>query len=343
MAEAEPEPEGDLFKATLSIDVVTPTDPDLAGVDSAIDEFRFRRIPPPPDRCPAMAQALEKRRIEALMDGAYDRAAEYDQLSRDFQAMMQTQTQKQCEDRVVETLFQRWQQLQRQQRDTSEQWDCILRDFLNENGKQLQVLQSQQNTEIELFIARWRDLTVLRPFMKPSQALLQLREQEKAMGIARLYAEAKAVQAEADRLQRAETRAAQARINAQMASERNRLSEKHSKEIEALYDHRERTLRSIHAAREKELRPIETALQQMKAKRPTLPKRPSSLPALTPSRVVSAGQECLCSGRTAARYSIFKSEKKAVLLELPPMDEGVLEQMKNPAALRVRLTVKGRA
>jgi hypothetical protein len=174
-----------------------------------------------------------------------------------------------------------------------------------------------------------------------------LREQEKAMGLARLYAEAKAVQTEAGRLQREETRSAQARINAQMTSERYRLSEKHEKEIDALYDHRDRTLRSIQAARDKELRPIETALQQMKAKRPTLAKRPSSLPALATSRVPSAGptpvQEGLCSGRTAARYSMFKAEKRAALLEVPPMDEGVLEQMKNFPTGRVRLAVRGRA
>jgi hypothetical protein len=347
------QPSGDeLFKETRSLDVITPTLDQVSSPHSprnlefeiSIDLLREKNAIPPPEIRPAIAQLLEERRVGALMDGDYDSAAEYDRLFQVLQSAIQLEEQKKNEDHVIEVLYQRWQQLQSQQKDVNDKWDQKMTDFLSENDKQQEILREQQHVQIELFLGKWKDPNFLRAFSKPSPKLIQLREQERAMGLARMYSQAKEVRTMADRLQREETQAAQARIHTQMTNERHKLSDKHEKECQALSAYRERMLRSIQMERQKELRPIQTAIQQLKAKKTPPVKRPSSLPSLPSRRADSScgssflAQDSLCSARTAVRYSIFKSERKTTVLDVGPVDDRLLAQMKSPPTARPRST-----
>jgi hypothetical protein len=343
----------EVFKETRSTDVITPTFSDVTSsgnsdIEVAIDGLRQKKFIPPPEIRPVLAQVLENRRVSALLDGDYDTAAECDTLGQVLQAMIQAEEQKRNEDSVIEALYQRWQQLQTQLAEVRGKWDQKLAEFLSATDNQRAFLKDQQDAEVEAFIARWKDPAFLRPYSKPSVKLMQLRDQEKTMGVSRMYGQAKEVRAIADRLQREETQAAQARISAQMASERHKLSEKHGKEIQALCAYRERMIKSIEAEKQKELRPIQTAIQQLKAKKTTPSKRPSSLPSLPSRRAESScsssplAQDGLCSPRTAARYSIFRSERKTTLLDVVPVNDRLLAQMKDPPTARSKSAVTAR-
>jgi hypothetical protein len=322
--------------------VSPPTSPEDPEVAKAINLLVNRLIPPPPELHGAVSQVLEKRRVEALMDGDYDVAEEQERIAALLQNTIQAEQQKENENRTLDALYQRWQQLQTQQQQISAKWESKLAEFTAQNDRQQQELQAQWDEELEHFLAKWKDPSFLRPFAKPSPKLLQLREQERAMGIARMYPQAKEMKSIADRLQREETQAAQWRINSQMTMERHKLCLKHEKEARAMTVYRDRTIKAIQNDKARELRPILSALQQMKAKKSPMAKYPA-LPALPPARAESASAACgaenLCSPRTAARYSIFRSEKKTTLLEVSPVDDHTLAQMKKP---KTNSTARGR-
>jgi hypothetical protein len=331
-------PEGVIMSLPLDGDPDAPLS-EQSELDEAIEALVYRRVSPPPELRGVMFQILEKRRVQALMDGEYDIAEQHDKISGLLQTTIQAEQERQNQDRALDALFQRWQQLQSQQQQITAKWDLRLSDFIAESDQQREDLQRVQDLEIEHFIARWKDPSFLHPFSKPSQKLLQLREQERAMGIARMYSQAKEMKAAADRLQREETQAAQARMNAQMAAERHKLSLKHEREMKSLAAYRERGVKSIQAEKAKELRPIQSALLQMKAKKATPTKLPSPLPSLPPSRGDSpstASGENLCSPRTATRYSYFRSEKRRTVLDVAPVDDALLEQMKKPTTSTTR-------
>jgi hypothetical protein len=203
------------------------------------------------------------------MAGDYDRAEEQDRILRLLQTSIQTAEQKRSEDSSIDRLYARWQQLEKLQQEITEKWDVKLRELTETNDEEQFLLQAQQSQEIEHFIAKWKDPAFLRPFTKPTQKLLQLREQERHMGLSRMYAQAKETKAVADKLQRDETQAAQGRINAQMTAERQKISARHERELKRLAIKRDQLAQSARERRQKQLRPVLTAIQQIKAKRVT--------------------------------------------------------------------------
>jgi hypothetical protein len=278
------------------------------------------------------------------MAGDYDRAEEQDRIAQLLQTTIQNAEQKRNENLSINRLYERWQQLQKDQQEITEKWDQRLHEIMNECDEQQTQLHIQQTEEIERFIGKWKDPGFLRPFTKPTQKLLQLREQERAMGLARMYAQAKEMKVVADRLQREETQAAQTRINGQMTAERQKIGRRHDRELKILILKRDQEMKSIRERKQKELRPVLTAIQQIKAKKGKPFRHPSSLPAL-PARaenVSAAGQENLCSPRTAARYSVYRAEKKTVMLEVVPVDEQMIAQLRKPTTGRAKSVITGR-
>jgi len=180
----------------------------------------------------------------------------------------------------------------------------------------------------------------LRPYTKPSSRLLQLREQERSMGIARMYSQAKDMKMVADRLQRKETQAAQTRIAQQMAVERQKLSLRHQREAQALEVYKERTIRAIRNEKLKELRPILTALRQIKAKK-TAPKRNPFTPMREENSLLAV-QDNLASPKAAKRFAQFRAEKKTTLLDVGPVDDQLLAQMKKPTVTRTKSVLTAR-
>lgn len=342
----------ELFNNTRPHDVVEPEESDDRGLESgivvgsssgsmeepremteiekAIDDLVNRYIPPPVELRNAIADLAEKRRLEALMEGDYDTAEQQDKIATLLQTVLQTEQQRQSEDRSIDQLFQRWQTLQLKQKQITEKWDTKINAFIQEVEQQEEELQDKQDEEIEEFIARWKDPVFLRPFGKPSPKLLQLREQERAMAVSRMYAQAKEMKAYADKLQREETQAAQARINSQMSIERSKLSAKHEKEMDTLRTYKERMLKSMENDKARELRPIKTALAQIKSKKHS----PSKLPTLPSGRETSMStvhnQREADTQRAQTKYSQFRAEKKTTLLDIVPVDDAVLQQMRRP-------------
>ena len=343
-------------------------------LDEAIEELVNHFKPPKQELRTPMMQYLERRRVEALIAGDYDQAEKQDKIAGILQTVIQNEQQKINEDKTIDILYGRWQQLIQKQNRINQKWDTKVQEFIAESDKQKEEMEIAHEEEVENFLSKWKDPSFLRPFNKPSSKLLQLREQEKAMAISRMYSQAKEMKAVADRLQREETQQAQAKISATMTMERNKLAAKQNKEVNAWNSYRQRMLKSFQAERQKELRPIQTAMQQIKAKKSSPmkgsgAKRPhygianSALPVLPNSRAESALSEASTrsahqskksansnasnaannnnnnfSPRTQAIYTRFRSEKKTTLLDVAPVDEATLLAMKKPPTTRPRST-----
>jgi hypothetical protein len=249
---------------------------------------------------------------------------------------VQSAEQKLNEDQAIDSLYRRWQQLQQAQQQVAARWDAKIADFVAGQARQVGVLEAQHAAEVERLASRWKDAVFLRPFTKPSLRLLQLREQERAMGITRMYARAKDTKAVADKLQREETRAAQVRIAQQMAAERAKMVVKQQREAAALETYREKTVEAMQGEKEKEMRPILTAIGQIKAKK-TAPRR-QWLPTVSEE----CGPTPSETGGVAKRYARFRAEKKPTLLEVAPVDDQAVAQMKRPQTARTRSVVTTR-
>lgn len=342
-------------------------------LDEAIYELVHHFKPPAQELRTPITQLLERRRVEALIAGDYDLAEEQDKIAGILNTVLQNEQQKINEDKTIDILYSRWQQLIQKQNQINAKWDAKVQEFIAESDKQKQEMEIAHEEEVDNFISRWKDPNFLRPFNKPSSKLLQMREQEKAMAISRMYAQAKEMKAVADRLQREETQQAQAKISATMTMERNKLAAKQNKEENAWNSYRQRMLKSFQAERQKELRPVQTAMQQIKAKKSSPMKGSgakrqhygipnSALPTLPNSRAESALSEASnksghsnkkgnsnananannnnnFSPRTQAIYTRFRSEKKTTLLDVGPVDEATLLSMKKPPTSRPRSTV----
>ena len=243
--------------------------------------------------------------------------------------------QKQAEDVRDGALYSRWKSLQKQQQEINNRWNQKISEFKSSSEAQFSKLEETQNKEVEEFILKWKDPNFLRQFNKPSTRLLQIREQERAMAVSRMYQQAKEMKAIGDKIQSEETNASQIRMSSQMALERKRLSEKHEKEKHKLIVHRDTSLRNMELEKKKELRPVNTALSQIKLKKVSTSTRPgtSQLPSLghTTSRTPQMTErDSVHSSPTQKKYSRFRSEKRTTLLEVTPLDEETLSMMKRP-------------
>jgi hypothetical protein len=306
---------------------------DESEIDIAISQLLQRSVLP--DLRLQFPQILEQRRLEALMAGDYDKAEQCDKIMSIHQSLLQQAEHKQIEERSIDSLYQRWQKLQVAHQEITDKWDSKISLFLGQSQQKEIALQAKFDEEIEQFIAKWKDPAFLRPFNKPSVKLIQLREQERAMGLTRMYAQAKELKLVADRLQREETRSAQSRISTQMAAERQSLGVKQEKEHKSLAGYRDRALKAMQDERAKELRPITLAMQQMKAKKGSVTPKPGGADS-------GQLQEGGVSPETQARYAQFRSGKRTTLLGVAPVDDQVIAQMKGPSTTRRTTLSRGR-
>lgn len=283
-----------------------------AKLDEYIDVMVNRFQTPPAEARPAILQLLNRRRITALVVGDYDRAEQQDKNREVFNYTIQLEEERLSEDNRIDILFQRWQQLQRDQQTITEQWDSRITAFAKDDQVIFDKLTEDHNAERAEFDKLWQDPNTLRPFTKPSARLLQLREQERAMAVSRLYAKAKDMKAFADKIQREETDAAQERIRLQMDIDKQRMLRRQEAEISKHKVHRESVITMLDGEKQEALRPCVTAMSQIRLKKANLPKsRKSQGKGTTDAVPISA--------RSHQMYAAFKAEKKPQLLPVRPV------------------------
>jgi hypothetical protein len=293
-------------------------------LDEFIDVMEHRFVLPPPDARVAVLQLIERRRVTALIEANYDQAGAQEKLRESFRISPQLEEEQLSEDHRVDALFQRWQSLRRQEQEISERWDSRIDRLIADEREKAEVTHARHQQEQNDFAERWKNPATLVAFTKASARLLQLREQERAMAVARLYAQAKEMKSFADQVQHDETVAAQLRIREQMDADKRTMLKRQEDERQAIETHRTALVNSYLIEKNEELRPIVTAIAQIRAKRPSANSgRVSALATERNQRDVACA-----TPRTQQRYAAFKAEKKVAKLKVKPVDE---EQSKSRA------------
>lgn len=287
-------------------------------IDQHLDLMINRFQPPPPHMRGPIQQLINKRRVTALVSGDYDAAEVQDKAHETFNMVVQMEQDRLNEDHRIDILFARWQQLQQEHAEISEKWDEKMKKYADDDQEKYDQLLLKQQEEQEAFTNRWKDPNNLRKFNKPSNRLTQLREQEKAMAVSKMYQKAKDMKMVADKLQKEETAAAQSKIAQAMQIEKQKMLERQEFDRKKHVEHREKELETMEIHRQRELFPVVNAMQQIKCKKGnTVNPKTSSLN----TRSVDDTSTQTLSPRTATTYAHFRSEKRTVRLAVQPIDD----------------------
>jgi hypothetical protein len=284
-------------------------------LDEYIDVIEHRFVLPPPDARPAVIQLIERRRVTALVAGNYDQAGVQEKLRESYRISLQLEDEQLNEDHRVDALFQRWQLLKQQEQEITERWDMKIDSLIAEERQKLDDMNARHQKEQKDFAEHWKDPATLRAFTKASARLLQLREQERAMAISRMYAQAKEMKAFADKVQRDETAAAELRIEERMSATRRAMLKQQDFERATFETHRTSVVNTYLFEKNEELRPIVTAIAQIRLK------RANSLSGQTSALATERGAVGSQTPRTQQRYAAFKAEKKVAKLRVCSVDD----------------------
>ena len=285
--------------------------------------------PPPVEKRSAIKQRLSKRRIEAIMSGSYDEAEEIDKYEKAFNYSLELEEEKKKEDNRIDILYGRYTGLQEKLQQENERYEQLINDFIKSNDAALAELKQKHAEELDEFSKKWADPSFLRQYNKPSSKLLQLREMERARAVSKLYQQAKEVKLAADKLQQEETNVAQAKIAAQMRIDKKKLLDKQQKEINRNQQHKEKVIFSYQQERDKSTLPLVTAIQQIRAKKDTIPLNTKQhTPTSTIQSASDSTGQLPISPRTHELYVAFRTEKKKTRLDVHPVDEKTLKTPK---------------
>jgi hypothetical protein len=304
----------DAFARSVSSGAAPPH-PDAADGDleAHLDAMVNRFVAPPPEARPAVLQLLNRRRVDALVASDYEGAELQDKYRWIFSYSVKLEMERMSDNHRVDQLYQRWLQLQRDQDEINGAWDERMSAFSREDQQKYDEMCAAHQNDMGAFEAFWRDPLNLRAFTKPSGRLLELRKQEKAMGVARLYQRAKEMKQFADKVQRDETVAAQARIVQRMAADRDRLLASQEGERNRHLVHRRAVLTAMEYERNEALRPVLTAIAQLRAKRGA--RRAPAAPVSRPGH-----DGAVQTPRTQRRYAAYRAEEIVPRLEVQPVD-----------------------
>jgi hypothetical protein len=271
-------------------------------------------ILPPLEARPSFVQLLHRRRVTGLIVSDYELAEENDAVLQLYRTLSKQEDDRLTDSERIDILYQRWLQLQRDQDEVNEQWDQKTAKFSQEDQAKFDELTGRHEKEQEKFNAYWRDVRNLRQFTKPSPRLLQLREQERAMAVSRLYGQARNMKEYADKVQREETDAAQQRMARQIAIDRQKMQNRQGSERNRHLSHRRSVLNTMEYERSEQLRPLVSAMTQIRAKK-------GAAMGTRPSTAMSQTRRSyeLATPRTQQQYVTYRAQKKVARLSVQPV------------------------
>jgi hypothetical protein len=136
-----------------------------------------------------------------------------------------------------------------------EQWQSRLDELTDVTSSKLAQLKAVHKRQLAAFEAHFDEIESLRGFSKPSEVLVRLRTQERAMVLCNRFKEARAIQKEASVRERTEKQRCQRRAEASVLQKRANLVAKQAREFETATEFYDRLLTTtrVHMARAMEI------------------------------------------------------------------------------------------
>lgn len=303
-----------------------------------IEHFTTKGIIPPSETHVYILRALERRRVEALIQSNYDAAEKSDKIATTFKQCINSNKKKEHEQAKISVLYDRYLLLQSQ----VAQIDAVTKEKIQQveetTSKKKDELQGKELQMINEVEEKFSDGDFLTQFGRPSQELTNLREMEKNYAITRRYAEAKAAKVEADALQKIETRIANEKMQLARDKEIDKVYESIDKERESIEFRHKKQMEQIAMKKNRDVVPLRNAIEQMRAKKTSI-----RLPLLKIRAVSSCGIDLNCitqSPRTQKLLSNFKITRKAQILPIKPIDEAKCRTPKRANNSRSRISLR---
>ncbi|OHT05985.1 hypothetical protein TRFO_26048 [Tritrichomonas foetus] len=242
-------------------------DNNVDEIQKAIQKLIQKREMPPIEILPQVYRIIKTLYLNSLIVQDYDRANELEEVSKLVGDNYECMVNAKIKAEQTKTLETRIELAKKRLQIEIDEWDKILHIFKNEQNKQRHNLEQKILEERNEFENNWSNPEYLIQFNKPSPTLLQLRKQQKALAIAKRFADAKQVKQIADKLQQIESDQAQQRAVSCMKLHYNKMIDDQQRTIECFNDHEKRLEQYLVAEREKVLKPYYMLIKQLEATR----------------------------------------------------------------------------
>jgi hypothetical protein len=296
----------------------------LGGMDSQTERvlrlFHKRRHLPSAASAPTVIRQLHRVRVNAILEGDYDRARESDFMAHEVAiAQMKDQERERRHNHILalqEQLDTANHDLQTVHKVKQKEF----RDCEEAINKRLAALESAQEAELQAFEARWNSDDFLRRYSKPTPALLNMKAMEKSMVIAKMFDQAKEMRRVASETEKGDTVDRQEMAYYEMNQERCNLLDRHQRE-KLLLDEKCAQLKEI-TRKQAELdeRPLRTMVARLEKEIEEL-KQGADDPPITPAlaSITSSESPELVSARTAYKFAAYRSAASSLKLKIQPM------------------------
>ena len=228
-----------------------------------VDKMLTTKKSPDLEAIPAMKQYVEGQMREAVMAQKYDYGAKMelademmDQfLECDDSAAQREKIRKEAEDKLLETKG-RIEELKKE-------YDERISKLKSDQNNRIMELENEHQTQVDEFEKKWADPNFTTQFNKPSQRVLNLRQIEQTLAIAKLFDRAKEVKLQADDLQKRDLEEARRNAVVTMRKEFEVLDQKQKREMECLLQYAKRNVENVELERDKRIRPLEQIVQRL--------------------------------------------------------------------------------
>lgn len=274
-----------------------------------------------------------KKRIDAVINGDYNKASIYDNALAKLSKLQSEYFIKNDIDILKKKKETRMKNLKERICIVKELYHNKIKDLEGEYIKRRRSLLERQDKDIDRFNLIWNSPEYLCRFSKPSYNLQQLRFIEKKQAIFKEYSNARQTKLKADKMQKMEEDIAQKQIERKMKSDYEKLISKHDDEQLQLETYYKKMAQNIRIQLQCELDIIDKTLSNLDKQDVSINKRIHGFkPSLmgnensSPASNIDETEYYYLSPRTAAKLNDFR-DNKVYELNIKPLSEGKIDEI----------------
>jgi hypothetical protein len=148
--------------------------------------------------------------------------------------------------------------------DLNAKYDSWIGKCREDQDTRVAALEQQHKRQLADFEAKWADPVFLSQFSKPSTTLISLRNSEQTLAMSRMFQRARAVKADADKIEKEDIEEARRRAVVIMKNEYERIDARQKREMECLLEYTKNRVDLLEMDREKAVAPLEQIYERLR-------------------------------------------------------------------------------
>jgi hypothetical protein len=321
---AEPAPPGN--PEANEVPPIKPPSKRDGELDALLNKMIRQRILPDPEDRIDVVNYGRKKSAQLLLDEEYDAARDVDLAVDLIFVNMHEEEKQQDEDGQSAMLKQRLEQCKTECQEITQGRQEALeskRAQLRERIAALEKLQEEERQQLE---REWSDPRAKIPYSKPSPALLQVRQKQKAFALLHDFENAKAMKKEAESLERQEAIEGAARYAAALRIAWAQLLDRQQKEMECLTQNSDMQYSVLNLYMERELwrKELTKKSLELRLSSPKHKKRPTIQVPVVKARGPGPPTPGMITHRTRSELQTYRKAPETRRLELRTEDAATL-------------------